>query len=39
MALRKRTRPGTDRKVFRGTANRTKAINIIPTAPRGGQRL
>ena len=36
---RKKMRPKTDRKVFRGTAVKTKEININPVPYRGGRRL
>ena len=28
-----------DKKIFRNTAKKTKAINVSPTIPRGGIRL
>lgn len=37
--MRKRTRPGLDKKVFRRTAVKSKKININPTIFRGGIRL
>lgn len=37
--MRKRMSRGTDRKVFRRTAAKSKKININPTVFRGGIRL
>lgn len=31
--------PGTDSKVFRTTANKTKKVNVSPKIMRGGTRL
>lgn len=36
---RKRTRSGSDKKMFRRTAVKTKKINVNPTIYRGGIRL
>ena len=37
--MRKRMRPGKDKKVFRRTAAKSKKINIEPKIFRGGIRL
>lgn len=37
--MRKRQPRGTDRKFFRRTASKSKAINIKPVIYRGGIRL
>lgn len=37
--LRERMSPGTDRSIFRSTADRSKLINIKPISMRGGIRL
>ena len=37
--MRRRMNPGTDRKIFRRTASKSKKININPTIFRGGIRL
>lgn len=37
--MRKRMAPGTDKKVFKRTAAKSKKINITPTVFRGGIRL
>lgn len=39
MASRKPTPRGTDKKIFRRTASKSKKININPTIFRGGIRL
>lgn len=39
MAKRKPTRRGTDKKIFRRTASKSKKINIDPKIFRGGIRL
>lgn len=36
---RKPTNRGKDRRVFRQTADRTKAVNVRPVVMRGGFRL
>lgn len=36
---RKRMKPRKDRKVFRSTAARTKAVNLATTVQRGGIRF
>ena len=36
---RKRMSPARDRRVYRETADRTKAINVYPILTRGGFRL
>lgn len=37
--MRKSTHKSTDRRVFKNTADRTKALNIRPILMRGGFRL
>lgn len=37
--MRKRVRPGKDKKIFTRTAQRSKKININPVIYRGGIRL
>ena len=37
--MRRRTNKHTDSRVFRETADRTKAINVYPMLTRGGFRL
>lgn len=37
--MRRRMRAGTDRKIFRRTASKSKKININPSVFRGGIRL
>lgn len=37
--MRRRMIRGTDRKIFRRTASKSKKININPTVFRGGIRL
>lgn len=37
--MRRRTKPYKDHRVFRDTADRTKAINVFPVLTRGGFRL
>lgn len=37
--MRKRVRPGRDKKMFRRTAAKSKKININPKIYRGGIRL
>lgn len=36
---RARMSPGTDRSIFRSTADRSKLINVKPMSMRGGIRL
>ena len=36
---RKKMQKSLDKKVFRATANKTKAINVSPIVKRGGIRL
>lgn len=37
--MRKHVRHSRDRKIFRKTANKTKAVNVISKPLRGGTRL
>lgn len=37
--MRSRMRSGTDKKVFRNTAMKSKKINVSPKSYRGGIRL
>lgn len=37
--MRRKMKPYRDRRVFRDTADRTKAINVYPVLTRGGFRL
>lgn len=37
--MRKPTHKSTDRRVFRNTADKTKALNVRPILMRGGFRL
>lgn len=37
--MRRRTNRRTDRRIFRETADKTKAINAYPVLTRGGFRL
>lgn len=37
--MRKRMKPGKDRRVFARTAKKSKKINVNPTIYRGGIRL
>ena len=36
---RKSVRPGTDKKVFSNTADKTKAVNLAAVNYRGGRRF
>lgn len=36
---RNKTKPSTDKKVYKQTAQKTKKINVKPTIQRGGIRL
>lgn len=37
--MRRRVKPKTDRRIFRKTAKRTRAINVKPKLMRGGIRM
>lgn len=37
--MRRRTRKSKDRKIFKQTADKTRAVNIRPKPTRGGTRL
>lgn len=39
MKRRKRVNKRKDKRIFNQTANKTKTINLMPMAARGGRRL